>query len=120
MHAKRRAITLAGGGPEAALHIGALALFEREAKVHFDIWALSCVGAWVGIYYHQCEKESRPNRRGSFFANKYTVTIFLIRAFRSTRYSEPIWARSAARQSNSCLTSTITATSCCPTGPCAW
>jgi len=68
MHANaRRAITLAGGGPEAALHIGALAFFEREAKVHFDIWALSCVGAWVGIYYHQCEEGKQAEQTRRFF-----------------------------------------------------
>ena len=68
MHANaRRAITLAGGGPEAALHIGALAFFEREAKVRFDIWALSCVGAWVGIYYNQCEEGKQAEQTRKFF-----------------------------------------------------
>ena len=68
MHAiPRRAITLAGGGPEAALHIGALAFFEQEAKISFDIWALSCIGAWVGIYYQRCEEGKQAEQTRSFF-----------------------------------------------------
>jgi predicted acylesterase/phospholipase RssA len=44
----KRAITLAGGGPAAGLHIGVL---ERlaNAEIKFDVWALSCIGAWVGL-----------------------------------------------------------------------
>ena len=68
MHAiQRRAITLGGGGPEAALHIGALAFFEQEAKIRFDIWGLSCIGAWVGIYYQQCEEGKQAEQTKSFF-----------------------------------------------------
>ena len=63
----RRAITLAGGGPEAALEIGALAFFEQEAKIRFDIWALSCVGAWVGVYYNQCEEGKQAEQTRKFF-----------------------------------------------------
>jgi predicted acylesterase/phospholipase RssA len=71
MHANaRRAITLAGGGPEAALLIGALAFFEREAKVRFDIWALSCIGAWVGIYYQQCEEGTQAEQTKKFFRER--------------------------------------------------
>src|ERR1044071_8379946 len=50
----KRAICLAGGGPAAGLHIGVLEglaakgiKFTRES----DVWALSCIGAWVGILY---------------------------------------------------------------------
>lgn len=70
MHANtRRAIALAGGGPEAGLQIGALAFFEQEAKVRFDIWALSCIGAWVGIYYQQC-KNGEPAKQTRHFFRK--------------------------------------------------
>jgi predicted acylesterase/phospholipase RssA len=48
---KKRAIALAGGGPAAGLHIGALTALE-ERKIKFDVFALSCVGAWVGIVYN--------------------------------------------------------------------
>jgi predicted acylesterase/phospholipase RssA len=44
----KRAIALAGGGPAAALHIGALE-YLREQGIAFDkrddVWALSCIGA---------------------------------------------------------------------------
>jgi predicted acylesterase/phospholipase RssA len=48
----KRAITLGGGGPAAGLHIGVLdALAEKG--IEFDVWSLSCIGAWVGIVYNQ-------------------------------------------------------------------
>ena len=50
----KRAITLAGGGPAAGLHIGALKRLD-EADVKFDVWALSCIGAWVGLVYNQAD-----------------------------------------------------------------
>ncbi len=44
----KRAIALAGGGPAAALHIGALE-YLNEHGIKFDqpddVWALSCIGA---------------------------------------------------------------------------
>jgi predicted acylesterase/phospholipase RssA len=52
---KKRAIALAGGGPAAGLHIGALAALE-DAGITFDVFALSCVGAWVGIVYNTRER----------------------------------------------------------------
>lgn len=48
---KKRALALAGGGPAAGLHIGALKALE-EAGIRFDVFSLSCVGAWVGIVYN--------------------------------------------------------------------
>ncbi len=50
----KRAITLAGGGPAAGLHIGALDRLNKE-NIKFDVWALSCIGAWVGLVYNQCD-----------------------------------------------------------------
>ena len=47
-----RAITLGGGGPAAGLHIGVLEALA-DAGIKFDVWALSCIGAWVGIVYNQ-------------------------------------------------------------------
>jgi predicted acylesterase/phospholipase RssA len=69
----RRAITLGGGGPAAGLHIGVLdALAANDKK--FDIWALSCIGAWVGIVYNQFDKnkvkdKDRPEQTYQFFKN---------------------------------------------------
>lgn len=64
----KRAITLAGGGPAAGLHIGALKKLE-EANIDFDVWALSCIGAWVGIVYNQFEKGHQADRTYEFFRN---------------------------------------------------
>jgi predicted acylesterase/phospholipase RssA len=48
----KRAITLGGGGPAAGLHIGVLEALAAH-NITFDVWALSCIGAWVGIVYNQ-------------------------------------------------------------------
>ena len=55
---KKRAIALGGGGPAAGFLIGSLSALE-ENGVSFDVWALSCIGAWVGVYYNQL-KDARP------------------------------------------------------------
>lgn len=55
---KRRAITLAGGGPTVGLSIGALRRLAREPELDFDVWALSCIGAWLGIVYHQADGDA--------------------------------------------------------------
>ena len=62
----KRAITLGGGGPAAGLHIGALR-FLKEQGIDFDIWALSCIGAWVGVVYHQCEEGREIEETYKFF-----------------------------------------------------
>lgn len=54
---RKRAITLAGGGPTVGLSIGALRRLAREPALDFHIWALSCIGAWLGIVYHQADKD---------------------------------------------------------------
>ncbi|MGA7452318.1 MAG: patatin-like phospholipase family protein [Rhodoplanes sp.] len=69
----KRAIALAGGGPTAALHIGALEYLNKQG-IKFDqpddVWALSCIGAWVGIVYNQCEKGHEPEQTKEFFREK--------------------------------------------------
>ncbi len=62
----KRAITLAGGGPAAGLHIGALQRLE-EAEIKFDVWALSCIGAWVGLVYNQCDPGKEFEQTYAFF-----------------------------------------------------
>src|ERR1700737_4747528 len=52
----KRAITLGGGGPAAGLHIGVLEALA-DKNITFDVWALSCIGAWVGIVYNQFDKD---------------------------------------------------------------
>jgi predicted acylesterase/phospholipase RssA len=69
----RRAITLGGGGPAAGLHIGVLEALATKG-ITFDVWALSCIGAWVGIVYNQfdqktVENKERPGRTYQFFRN---------------------------------------------------
>jgi hypothetical protein len=63
---KKRAIALAGGGPAAGLHIGALSALE-ERGVTFDVWSLSCIGAWVGVYYNQLKDQRRASQTHAFF-----------------------------------------------------
>jgi predicted acylesterase/phospholipase RssA len=62
----KRAITLAGGGPAAGLHIGVLQRLA-EAGITFDIWALSCIGAWVGLVYNQCDRGKEVEQTYNFF-----------------------------------------------------
>lgn len=50
----KRAISISGGGPAVGLSIGTLKRLE-EAGIHFDVWALSCIGAWLGVAYNQAE-----------------------------------------------------------------
>ena len=57
----KRAITLGGGGPAAGLHIGVLEALAN-ADITFDVWALSCIGAWVGIVYNQFDKVDNKDR----------------------------------------------------------
>jgi predicted acylesterase/phospholipase RssA len=66
----KRAITLAGGGPAAGLHIGVLERLH-EAGIKFDnrddVWALSCIGAWVGLIYNQCDPGKEVDQTYNFF-----------------------------------------------------
>ena len=64
----KRAITLAGGGPAAGLHIGALKKL-KEADINFEVWALSCIGAWVGLVYNQCDPGREVEQTEEFFRN---------------------------------------------------
>ncbi len=66
MKKKKRAIALAGGGPAAGLHIGALSALE-EAHIEFDVFALSCIGAWVGIVYNTRTPGNRAAETLKFF-----------------------------------------------------
>jgi predicted acylesterase/phospholipase RssA len=63
--ALKRAIALGGGGPAAGLHLGVLRRLTE--KMRFDVWALSCIGAWVGIVYNQCEEGRKIVQTREFF-----------------------------------------------------
>lgn len=64
----RRAITLGGGGPAAGLHIGVLDALA-EQNITFDVWSLSCIGAWVGVVYNQCDQGREVEQTYEFFRN---------------------------------------------------
>jgi predicted acylesterase/phospholipase RssA len=65
----KRAITLGGGGPAAGLHIGVLEALAAK-NIKFDVWALSCIGAWVGIVYNQWgDNEDKVEKTYQFFRN---------------------------------------------------
>jgi predicted acylesterase/phospholipase RssA len=58
----KRAITLGGGGPAAGLHIGVLEALQSHRGITFDVWSLSCIGAWVGIVYNQWDDKKVRNK----------------------------------------------------------
>jgi predicted acylesterase/phospholipase RssA len=65
----KRAITLGGGGPAAGLHIGVLEALDAHG-IKFDVWALSCIGAWVGIVHNQWgDNENKVAKTYEFFKN---------------------------------------------------
>jgi len=78
---KKRAIALAGGGPAAGFHLGALRALEKKG-ITFDVWSLSCIGAWVGIYFNQL-KDAEQGQPAESRADR-TYTFFRDHAFRDT------------------------------------
>jgi len=65
----RRAITLGGGGPAAGLHIGVLEALAKH-DINFDVWSLSCIGAWVGIVYNQSDPGKEVDETYRFFKDR--------------------------------------------------
>jgi predicted acylesterase/phospholipase RssA len=65
----KRAICLGGGGPAVGLHIGALeALKDRiDFGNENSVWALSCIGAWVGVVYNQATQGKEIEETYNFF-----------------------------------------------------
>lgn len=66
----KRVICLGGGGPALGLHIGALEGLEHcgiDFRNERAVWALSCIGAWVGIVYNQAEYGSEIDETFDFF-----------------------------------------------------
>ena len=62
----RRAIALGGGGPAVGLGLGALKRLQ-EANLTFDVWSLSCIGAWLGCVYHAAPKGTGIETAERFF-----------------------------------------------------
>jgi predicted acylesterase/phospholipase RssA len=48
---RKRALTLAGGGPAVGIGLGVLHALGEFPEIKFDVWSLSCVGAWLGCLY---------------------------------------------------------------------
>jgi|APFre7841882724_1041349.scaffolds.fasta_scaffold11218_2 predicted acylesterase/phospholipase RssA len=66
--ATRKVLALAGGGPAAGLHIGALKrLQDRHRLQSFHVWSLSCIGAWVGIVWQQADSGREFEQTERFF-----------------------------------------------------
>ncbi len=63
----KRAICLAGGGPAVGLSIGALDRIHWESDIHFDVWSLACIGAWLGVVWNQAEPGREVETSTSFF-----------------------------------------------------
>ena len=63
---KKRAIALGGGGPAAGLHIGVLEALQSRPEIEFNVWSLSCIGAWVGIVYNQFDGTDKAGRPINF------------------------------------------------------
>jgi hypothetical protein len=61
----KRAIALGGGGPAVGLGLGALKRLQEE-DLTFDVWSLSCIGAWLGCSFH-----AAPNGTGIETAEKF-------------------------------------------------
>lgn len=59
---KKRALTLAGGGPAVGIGLGVLQALQRFPEIKFDVWSLSCVGAWLGCLYHVSPKRDDTDK----------------------------------------------------------
>jgi predicted acylesterase/phospholipase RssA len=93
----RRAICLAGGGPAAGLHIGVLQGL-RERGITFDnrddVWALSCIGAWVGIVYNQFKEGDRVKQTYEFFRDVFRDDE-IFQSFPMNTIFAPDWSANA-------------------------
>ena len=89
----KRAICLAGGGPAAGLHIGVLQGL-KEHGIDFDnensVWALSCIGAWVGIIYNQAKDGKGLEATLEFFRNVFREDESF-RSFPTNTIFSPDW-----------------------------
>ena len=93
----RRAICLAGGGPAVGLHIGALERLKAHGVDFGDkrsIWALSCIGAWVGVIYNQAKKGEEIEETYKFFRNVFRDNKSF-ESFPTNTIFAPDWAGNA-------------------------
>jgi len=111
----KRAICLAGGGPAAGLHIGVLEGL-KERGITFDdensVWALSCIGAWVGIVYNQAKKGEGLSAINKFFRDVFRDDESF-RSFQRTRFFLPIGSATSMRCRILCAGPRVTETHSC-------
>jgi predicted acylesterase/phospholipase RssA len=86
----KRAICLGGGGPAVGLHIGVLKALTDE-EIEFDVWALSCIGAWVGIVYNQAEEGREISETTKFFRGVFRDNKSF-KSFPTNTIFAPDWA----------------------------
>jgi predicted acylesterase/phospholipase RssA len=93
----KRAICLAGGGPAAGLHMGVLKGLEDNGlkfDTKDDVWALSCIGAWVGIVYNQATKNREIDETIKFFRDVFRKDKSF-ESFPANTVFTPDWAGNA-------------------------
>jgi predicted acylesterase/phospholipase RssA len=93
----KRVICLAGGGPAAGLHIGVLEGLEAKGikfNRQSDIWALSCIGAWVGIIYNQATTDREVEETYKFFRDVFREDKSF-KSFPTNTIFAPDWAGNA-------------------------
>jgi predicted acylesterase/phospholipase RssA len=86
----KRAITLAGRGPAAGLHIGVLG-YLKNAGIEFDVWSLSGIGAWVGIVYNQADEGKEVEQTYDFFCHSVFRDDVSYESFPTNSVSAPDW-----------------------------
>src|SRR5215831_2665962 len=89
----KRAICLGGGGPAAGLHIGVLQSLQKHG-IDFDVWALSCIGAWVGVVYNQAEQGNEIPETKKFFRDVFRNDKSF-KSFPTNTIFAPDWAGNA-------------------------
>jgi predicted acylesterase/phospholipase RssA len=89
----KRAICLGGGGPAAGLHIGVLESLKKHG-IDFDVWALSCIGAWVGVIYNQAEPGDEIPETKKFFRDVFRNDKSF-KSFPTNTIFAPDWAGNA-------------------------
>lgn len=53
---------MAGGGPAVGIGLGVLKALQEFPEIEFDVWSLSCVGAWLGCLYHASPKRTPEDK----------------------------------------------------------
>src|SRR4029078_3342362 len=90
----KRAITLAGRGPAAGLHIGVLRYF-KSAGIEFDVWAVANIGAWFAVVYNQADEGREVEQTYEFFRDDVFRSDESYQGFPTNTVSAPDWRGNA-------------------------